>query len=599
MHSVSKKQVRINLGEADQIPEPEWTRREILKVISAAGVGSAVFGRALLAQVAEQGTVTVEMIRQAEWITGMEFSDQERELMLRRVSGNLDRYAELREVPLDPEVPPALAFDPAPWAGNVARGPNGAVEISESAARRRPDSSEDLAFATVTELAALVRTRQVSSVELTRLYLDRLRRYDPVLHCVITYTEELALNQAEKADREIAAGRYRGPLHGIPWGAKDNLAVPGYRTTWGVMPDQVLSQKATVAARLEEAGAVLVAKLSKGHPGGDVWFGGQTRNPWNPERGSGGSSAGSAAATAAGLVGFSIGTEARGSIVWPSRNCGVTGLRPTFGRVSLYGTAPGGWSTRKVGPIARSVEDCALVLHAIHGADGLDPSAVDRPFHWPLRRDVRSLRVGYVESLFELDRTESFETEELEFKAAQREWQELNWRTLEVLRELGIELIPINLPNRYPLNAALSVILNAESATGFDELTRSGRDDLLVRGPNAGILGGQLIPAVEYIRANRIRTLVMEEMERLMSEVDVYVSPSGTEDSDISHTNLTGHPAVVLPNGYGFREISRSYGVNGIMFTGKLYGETELLALAHAYQQATDFHLRRPPLQEP
>ena len=598
MHSVSKKPVRFNLGETDQFPECEWTRRGILKVISAAGVGSAVFGRALLAQVAEQGTVTVEMIRQAEWITGMEFSDQERELML-RVSGNLDRYAELREVPLDPEVPPALAFDPAPWVGNDARGSRGAVEMTESAAVRRPDSSEGLAFATVTELAALVRTRQVSSVELTRLYLDRLRRYDPVLHCVITYTEELALNQAEKADREIAAGRYRGPLHGIPWGAKDNLAVPGYRTTWGAMPykDQVLSQKATVAARLEEAGAVLVAKLSKGAFGGDVWFGGQTRNPWNPERRSGGSSAGSAAATAAGLVGFSIGTEARGSIVWPSRNCGVTGLRPTFGRVSQYGTAPGGWSTRKVGPIARSVEDCALVLHAIHGADGLDPWAKDRPFHWPLRRDVRSLRVGYVESLFELDRTESSDPEEV--KAAQREWQELNWRTLEVLRELGIELIPINLPDRYPVSAALSLIMNAESATGFDELTRSGRDDLLVRGPNAGILGGQLIPAVEYIRANRIRTLVMEEMERLMSEVDVYVSPSGTEDSDINHTNLTGHPAVVLPNGYGFRSLPRSSGVNGIMFTGKLYGETELLALAHAYQQATDFHLRRPPLQEP
>ena len=233
-------------------------------------------------------------------------------------------------------------------------------------------------------------------------------------------------------------------------------------------------------------------------------------------------------------MGFSIGTEVRGSIVWPSRNCGVTGLRPTFGRVSLYGTAPGYWSTQKVGPIARSVEDCALVFHAIHGADGLDPSAVDRPFHWPLRRDVRSLRVGYVESLFELDRTESSDPEE--FKAAQREWQELNWRTLEVLRELGIELIPINLPNRYPVLAALGVIMSAESDTAFDELTRS-----------------QLIPAVEYIRANRIRTLVMEEMERLMSEVDVYVSPSGTEDSDINHTNLTGHPAVVLPNGYGFR----------------------------------------------
>ena len=336
-----------------------------------------------------------------------------------------------------------------------------------------------------------------------------------------------------------------------------------------------------------------MAKLSKGHPGGDVWFGGQTRNPWNPERGSGGSSAGSAAATAAGLVGFSIGTEVRGSIVAPSRLCGVTGLRPTFGRVSLYGTQPGYWSTQKVGPIARSVEDCALVFHAIHGADRLDPSAVDRPFHWPLRRDVRSLRVGYVESLFEWDRAEYFQNTE-EHKAALREWQELDWRTLEVLRELGIELIPIKLPNRYPLFATIRLIMDAESATASDELTRS-----------------QLIPAVEYIRANRIRTLVMEEMERLMSEVDVYVSPSwiqspaggpgilGEGSININLTSLTGHPAVVLPNGYGFRNYSRTGGLPGITFTGKLYGETELLALAHAYQQATDFHLRRPPLQEP
>jgi Asp-tRNA(Asn)/Glu-tRNA(Gln) amidotransferase A subunit family amidase len=567
-----------------------------LQVISALGVGSAIFGRALVALAEKKHKITEAMVRQAEWVSGLEFTDEKRTLMLEGVNDTLAAYAKLRVVAVDNSVPPALGFHPAPFAPARGEEGRGTVEMIEAAPARRPSSEEELAFAPLTELAALVRTRQVSSVELTRLYLERLRRYDPVLRCVITRTEELALKQAERADSEIAAGRYRGPLHGIPWGAKDLLAIPGYRTTWGATPykEQVREEKATVAARLEEAGAVLAAKLSLGALAwGDVWFDAKTKNPWNTEQGSSGSSAGSASATAAGLVGFAIGTETWGSIVSPCTRCGCTGLRPTFGRVSRYGAMALAWSMDKIGPITRSVEDCALVFGAIHGADGLDRSAVDRAFHWPLRRDVRLLRVGYVEALFEEDRAAQAEKEEE--KARLREWQEYDRRTLEVLRELEIELIPIKLPDHYPVEA-LQFILTAEAASAFDQLTRSGGDDQLVRQvadawPNV-FRQGQLIPAVEYIRANRIRTLLMQEMERVMEEVDVYVVPS-FGGNDMLMTNLTGHPAVVLPNGF-----RRSNGTpTSITFTGRLYGETEVLAVAHAYQQATDFHLRRPPLE--
>jgi Asp-tRNA(Asn)/Glu-tRNA(Gln) amidotransferase A subunit family amidase len=444
----------------------------------------------------------------------------------------------------------------------------------------------------VSELSVLLRRGEVTSVELTRLYLERLERYDPVLHCVITMTSEMALEQADLADRELAAGRYRGPLHGVPWGAKDLIAVPGYRTTWGAKPfeDQVRDETATVAARLREAGAPLLAKLSVGALAwGDVWFGGMTRNPWNPEQGSSGSSAGPAAATVAGLVGFSIGTETLGSIVSPCTRCGASGLRPTFGSVSRYGTMALSWSMDKIGPIARSVEDCALVFGAIHGADGLDPTAVDRPFHWPPRRDPRALRVGYLESAFAEDRAAQAEDES--DRAALREWQENDLATLAALRGIGIDLVPMELPDGFPVDALL-LTLTAEAATAFDELTRSGKDDLLVRQvrnawPNV-FRQGQLIPAVEYIRANRVRTLLMEAMRRWTREVDVWVSPSYGGDN-LLLTNLTGHPAVVLPNGF------RSDGTpTSITFMADLYREEDALSVAHAYQQATDFHLRRP-----
>ncbi len=574
-----------------------WPRRQVLQVLSALGVGSAVFGRALAALAAEKGAVTEEMIRQAEWVAGLRYTDDDRKLMLKGLNDTVADFERLRSIAIDNGVPPALWFypDPSVVAPPAARG---RVELSGSASAQRPASDEDLAFAPVTTLATLIHSRQISSVELTRLYLERLKRYDPALHCVITLTEELALQQAERADREIAAGNYRGPLHGIPWGAKDLLAVPGYRTTWGAKPfsNQYRPDKATVVARLEEVGAVLVAKTSVGALAwGDVWFDAMTRNPWKPSQGSSGSSAGSASATAAGLVGFGIGTETWGSIVSPSTRCGTTGLRPTHGRVSRYGCMALCWSMDKIGSVARSAEDCALVFGAIHGADGLDPAALDRSFYWPPERDLRSLRVGFVPELFEEDRSKSVEKEEQKIRI--REWQEFDRRTLEVLRrDLGLELIPLKLPSTYPISA-LQHILTAEATAAFDELTRSGRDDLLVRQvedawPNV-FRQGQLIPAVEYIRANRIRTLVMQEMERALAGVDVYVTPS-YGGNHLLLTNLTGHPCVVVPNGFRSSDGTPT----SITFMGRLYRDDAVLTLAHAYQQATDFHLRRPQLSE-
>ncbi|MEK6238600.1 MAG: amidase, partial [Planctomycetales bacterium] len=349
------------------------TRRNALRTLAGLGVGTLVFQRALAVQAAETGAVTAEMVRQAEWVAGIELQEEDREAVADGLRRTMESVRNLRQVPIGYDVPPAIHFHAAPNQPPNSGAPRGQIQPIESAAGKRPDSDDDLCFLPVSELAALLRSRQVSSEELTKLYLARLRTHDPTLKCVITYTEELALRQARKADREIAAGRYRGPLHGVPWGAKDLIAVPGYPTTWGApaFKEQTLDHAATVANRLEASGAVLVAKLSLGAlASGDRWFGGKTRNPWNPKQGSSGSSAGSASATAAGLVGFTLGSETLGSIVSPCRRCGATGLRPTFGRVSRHGCMSLAWSMDKIGPITRSVEDCALVFSAIHGWDG-------------------------------------------------------------------------------------------------------------------------------------------------------------------------------------------------------------------------------------
>lgn len=573
-----------------------WPRRKLLKLLSALGVGSAVFARALEALAQNAPKVTEEMIKQAEWISGLELNDEKRKMMVEDLGRRAASYERIRKVAIDNGVPPALWFRPEPRM--VPGGITGKAKRWTPAKLPKPASEEDIAFAPVTKLAAWLRSRQISSVELTKLYLERLKKYNPLLTCVVTLTEGLAMKQAEQADREIAAGKWRGPLHGVPWGAKDLLAVPGFPTTWGAPPykDQVRPEKATVVERLEAAGAVLVAKLSMGSLAqGDVWFGGVTKNPWNPKQGSSGSSAGSASSAAAGLVGFAIGTETLGSIVSPCTRCGATGLRPTFGRVSRYGAMALSWSMDKIGTISRAVEDCALVFDAIHGTDPKDPSVVDAPFQWPPQRDARSLRVGYVQSLFDEDRSLNVQNEEQ--KKLVQESQEFDRKVLEVMKGLGIKLIPMKLPETYAVND-IRFILDAEAAASFDELTRSGKDAQLVRqGPNGWpntFRQGQLIPAVEYIRANRIRWMVMQEMDKLMADVDVYLAPSfgGT---NLLLTNLTGHPQVVLPN--GFRASNGT--PTSIAFTGRLYGEAEALTVAQAYQQATDFHTKRPKLEPP
>lgn len=524
--------------------------------------------------------VTTRDILSAEKISGLRFTKKERKMMLRGLRRNLDSYEKMRGVRLGNHIPPAIQFNPVLPGVSLGEEASSFI-LSADPSVQVPENFEDIAFYPVTALAQLIRSRQITSMELTSLYLDRLKKYGPQLECVITLTEELALTQAKKADEEIAKGHYRGPLHGIPWGAKDLLATKAIRTTWGAMPfkDQIIDEDATVVKRLEEAGAVLVAKLTMGALAmGDVWYGGKTKNPWNLEQGSSGSSAGSAAATSAGLVAFAIGTETLGSIVSPSTRCGVTGLRPSYGRVSRYGAMALSWSMDKIGPICRTVEDCALVFHAIHGPDGKDLTIIDVPFGWDPSSDLKEIRVGYLAKAFE----------------QKSRTRELDQAALEVLRSMGIELVPIELPE-FPARS-ISFILGAEAAAAFDELTRSGKDDLLVRQgrgawPNS-FRQARFIPAVEYIQANRLRTLLMQKMAETMKEIDVFITPT-YGGNNLLITNLTGHPAVVVPNGFDDKGSPTS-----ICFIGDLFEEEKALRVAKAYQDATDFHLQHPSLED-
>lgn len=567
----------------DLKPDSELpSRRRFLKYFSKTGLSATLLPGILWARFQEEEAtkVTVDMLAEAERLAGLEFTDQERELMIDGLNEQLASYETIRKIGLDNSVFPALRFDPRPPGTSFYQPPQ-ALRMSQASPPAVPSNIEGLAFWPVTYLSRLIRSRQITSLDLTKMYLERLRRFDPQLMCVVTLTEELALEQARRADEEIASGYHRGPLHGIPWGAKDLLATRRYKTTWGAMPymDQTLDADATVVRRLEKAGAVLLAKLTLGALAmGDVWFGGKTRNPWNLEQGSSGSSAGSASATAAGLVAFSIGTETRGSIISPSTRCGVTGLRPTFGRVSRHGAMALSWSMDKIGPICRSVEDCALVFDAIFGPDGKDGSVVDLPFNWDSSFDPKGLKIGYVKSAFEAKRDD---------EAA----RENDQNTLEELRSLGFTLTVLELPD-YPIEA-LSFILTAEAAAAFDDLTRSNQDDMLIRQvetawPNI-LRQARLIPAVEYIQANRVRTQLMQTMHELISGIDVFVAPS-LEGSTLPLTNLTGHPCVVVPNG-----LNREGSPTSISFVGHLYGEGKTLSVAKAYQDATEHHLKYPP----
>jgi len=520
--------------------------------------------------------VSTSAIHAAAQMAGLAFTQPEAELMIPDLEERLDAFKSLRSVDLPNNLPPALGFHPALCSDSPQSGPPiGKWHCPPPPPL--PADPADIAFQPIPVLSSWIRNRRIGSEELTRIYLERLKRLGPKLECVVILTEDLAMRQARRADKEIASGLWRGPLHGIPYGIKDLFAVPAYPTTWGASPfrEQVLDEPATVVDRLEKAGAVLVAKLTTGALAwGDVWFGGKTRNPWDPDQGSSGSSAGPAAATAAGLVGFAIGTETWGSIVSPSTRCGVTGLRPTFGRISRHGAMALSWSMDKVGPIARSVEGSGLVFSAIHGRDGKDPDCRDKPFVWPGSKSIGALRIGYVADAFPAGDTRSSDR-----------------KTLDVLQSMGIELIPIRLP-KLPIKP-LAMILNAEAAAAFDAFSRSDRDDELVRQvrhawPNV-FRHARMIPAVEYIQGNRVRTLLMREMADLFQKVDIYVCPTFGKDN-LLLTNLTGHPALVLPNGFD----DDGHPVS-ITFTGNLYAEANLLNLGRAVQEATDFHRRRPP----
>lgn len=583
-------------------------RRNFVKLLPALGAAGLVASKLSLDTLAQTATptpvpspspsptppprITKEMMKQAEKLIGIELTDAQEAMALGGVNRNLDSYETNRKIDIPLDTEPAITFHPTRAKKELyvpkTKFRFGKVELPQF------KTVEDLAFATVPQLAELIRTRKISSTELTKMYLDRLKRYGPKLLCVVTLTEELALKQAAATDAEIKRGKYRGPLHGIPWGAKDLFATKGIKTTWGAEPyrDQMIDYDSTVVERLNDAGAVLVAKLSMGALAqGGRWFAGMTRNPWQPEEtqtGSSGSSAGPASAIAAGLVGFSIGTETLGSIVSPSSRCGVTGLRPTYGRVSRYGAMGLSWTMDKIGPMCRGVEDCAAALHAIYGPDGKDITVGDAPFNWNPDTNISTLRIGYLKTEFDGPATPPA-NEQQRTQAEQR--REVYKTALEVLEKAGAKLVPIQLPTFS--TASLRFILSAEAATAFDDITRDGRvNQLSGQSPNDWpntFRTSRFIPAVEYLRAQRARTLVMREMEKLMSQWDVFVSPAPGSAS-LLVTNLTGHPAVVLPCGF----------VNNlpvaIMFTGGVYDEVSPLRVALAYERATKWHTMHPKM---
>lgn len=574
-----------------------YDRRAFMGYFASLGLGSTLFPGVLWAKISDGAEITNATIASAEEVAGLKFDEAERTMMLDGLKQQEQRIEALHKIPLPNSVPPAIVFNPVPPWRTPPRDAKKPMVRGPVTQRASTGNIESLAFLPVTELSDLIRRRKVTSLQLTQMYLDRLKRYDPVLKCVITLTEDRAIAKARAADAEIARGKYRGALHGIPWGAKDLLAVRGYKTTWGAGPykDQVIDEDATVVKRLDDAGAVLVAKLTLGELAqGDIWFGGMTKNPWKVDQGSSGSSAGPASATAAGLIGFGIGSETLGSISSPSTRCGVTGLRPTYGRVPKTGAMALSWSMDKLGPLCRSVEDCALVLDAIHGPDGKDPMAIPASFNWDASVKPSRLRIGYVKAAFDLPVTDPKDE-----KRTLHPTKKFDDRALDVLRGMGVNLIPVDLPDlQYD---AMRIILTAEAAAAFDEMTRTDRDNLMVQQgkfdwPNT-FRTARFIPAVDYVNATRVRTSAIAAWDELMQKVDVIVTPTSAANlSQLVATNLTGHPAVILPN--GFRDDGTPV---SLTFLGGLFEEAKLLAVANAYQQATGFHLVHPtiPLTPP
>ena len=569
------------------------TRRDFLRstgLLAACAVPGAVPG-AVVGEVAEPGSadaalpaqdggaepaITTDTIAEAEKLTGIEFTDRERAMILEGMDENLARYAQRRRQVLPNAVAPATVFDPRLEGMAFDERPT-AFEPSRSDPGPVPQRDEDLAFAPVTALSQWIERRQLSSRRLTGVYLERLKRIGPSLECVVTLTGDLALRQARRADRELAAGRLRGPLHGIPWGAKDLFDTAGIATTWGAAPyrRRVPESDANVVRRLEDAGAGLVAPQTQGALAyGASWFAGRPKNPWNLKQGSSGSSAGPAAAAVAGLVGFSLGTETLGSIVSPCMRCGATGLRPTFGRVGRSGAMALCWSLDKIGPICRTVEDCALVLAAINGHDRGDPSSIDLPLHFDATRPVAGLRLGYDPAWFEGD------------------GRDLEREVLEVARGAGLELVKIEFP-RGPYGALMTILL-VEAASAFETLTLTGADDDLVwQDPEAWpntFRQTRFAPAIEYVQAQRLRREVMEMMAGQFAGVEALISPSYAGRL-LLVTNNTGHPSLTIR--CGFKPDGTPH---GITLWGRLFDEGTLCRIGMALESRLGVWDRRPSL---
>jgi Asp-tRNA(Asn)/Glu-tRNA(Gln) amidotransferase A subunit family amidase len=591
------------------------TRRRFMAHFASIGLGSTLAPGIVWARMQDAGAqrITLEMITDALKLSGIELTEEERKGMVESANQNLVRYEEVRAIHIPNDVSPPFHFSaivPGVHVNKTALP----FKLSAVPSVHRPAQLEDVAFWPVRHLAELVRTRQVTSVELAEMYLARLHRYNAKLNNVVTFLDDYGLAEARRADAEIAAGKYKGPLHGIPWGAKDIMSVNGFKTTWGspAFKEQVFDYDASVVEMLREAGAVLIAKLTTGElASGDQWFGGQTKNPWDPTQGSSGSSAGPSSATAAGCVGFAIGTETSGSILSPSARCGLAGLRPTFGRISRYGVMALSWTQDRLGPICRYAEDCAIVMQTIARPDGRDMSVSDIPFNWNAQLDVKKLRVGIIK--------DSFET--LTNASAKENAEKL----LDTLRGIGVStFIPITVPE---MNVNVSAI-GVESTVFFDEHARAGR---LKEARGGGRPNGRLVPAVEYLQSQRVRMMMMMQLAEATAGVDVYVvgsnnngmggpggrggagtgsdrgrtgvgpgsDPSTATDGPprpqtptqrhFTMANLACYPAINVPNGF-----SETGSPTNATFFARPFGEMELIALAKAYQDAAGFHLKHP-----
>ena len=596
-------------------------RRRFLTYFSSIGLGASLLPGVLWAQAQESESpeITLEMLQNALKLSGLDFTEDDEKAMLNGLNQSLTRYRDIRALNIPNDVSPPFYFSPLTPGMKVNRVRTPFVFTAPAV--KRPGDIEDLAFASIIDLAQLLKTRKVTSVELTQMYLGRLHKYNDKLNCVVTFLDETAMADAKRADSEIAAGRYRGPLHGIPWGAKDIIAVKGFKTTWGsnAYKDQTIDEDASVIEMLRGAGAVLIAKLTTGELAqGDQWFGGQTKNPWNLEQGSSGSSAGPASATAAGCVAFGIGTETSGSILSPSGRCGITGLRPTFGRVSRYGVMALSWTQDRLGPLCRYAEDCAVVMSVIAKPDGRDLSVSEIPFNWNAKLDFRKVRVGYLKDAFDETRD----------PAAKK----LDDATLQQMAALGVKLIPLTTPEWTVETSAYGV----ESAVFFDELIRTGRDKQLTNPSRGnGWRSARVTPAVEYLQSQRARSMMMAKLADATAEVDVYLAPAnngpgaaggrgrGAAGADGSATggagtggrgrggagrggnafgrtpmqrhfnmaNTAGYPALAVPNGFYDNGSPAS-----VTFMARPFGEAELIAVGKAYQDAAGFAKKHPAL---